>query len=58
MIPSASPVNTTACFVFTPFNDEIIEGDEQFNFMPSAVNERDVVEGVFSLVIYDDDGKK
>lgn len=62
MIPSASPVNSTVCFTFTPSNDEIIEGDEVFTFTPIAVNQEDIfVEGMsdpFSLVIYDDDGMK
>jgi hypothetical protein len=50
------------CFTFTPFNDEIIEGDESFTFNPAAENGFDeFVQNMsepFTLVIFDDDGEK
>lgn len=59
-IPSASPINSTACFVFRPVNDMIVEGNETFAFITSAANELDVFDASdpFSLVIFDNDGKK
>ena len=60
-IPSASPINSTACFIFRPVDDEFIEGNESFVFAPAVTNELDVFDESryqFSLVIFDDDGKK
>ena len=58
-IPSASPINSTACFIFRPVNDMIVEGNETFAFTPSAANEMDMFDDsyTFSLVIFDNDGK-
>ena len=57
---SSSSINSSACFTFTPFNDNIIEASETFVFTPNTTNERDVfvddLEEEFSVVIYDDDG--
>ena len=54
-----SSINATVCFTFTTVNDNIVEGDETFEFIPSASNILDkFAEGYdeFSLVVYDDDG--
>ena len=54
-----SSINATVCFTFTTVNDNIVEGNETFEFIPSASNILDkFAEGYdeFSLVVYDDDG--
>lgn len=58
---STSAVNSTKCFTFTTVNDVIIEKDEQFMFQPVANNtldQFDKEDTYFTLIIYDDDGKK
>ncbi len=57
---SNSIINSTACFTFSPVNDEIIEEDEVFLFTPNTTNTRDMFmidSSVISVLLYDDDSE-
>ncbi len=60
MFPSNSTINSTACFTFSPVNDDITEDNEVFVFSAYPVNSLDeflVDSSDFSITVNDDDGK-
>lgn len=56
---SSSTSGDQLCSDFEPINDMIIENTETFNFQVMALNSSDTIvnSSMFSLSIYDDDGK-
>lgn len=57
---NSSTSDDELCYIFLPVNDTIVEANEVFNFEAKTGNPLDSFDNdssIFSVTIYDDDGK-